>query len=98
MRTLALLLVAALAGLNLFAYLDTVPGLQGDEAWSGLRAHDIAHGLRPLSGLTSYTGPQQQYLLAPLCELLGYHVWVLRSLTAIATLAALALIIRLAWI
>jgi hypothetical protein len=56
MRTLILLLAAALAVLNLSVFLDTVPGLQGDEAWSGLQRHEIAHGLRPMSGLTPYTG------------------------------------------
>lgn len=84
--------VAAL--LLLFPLLGTVPGLHGDEAWSGLRADEILHGNHTLIGMNGYTGPLHQYVLAPLFWLFGFHVWLLRFPTAVASLVCLFLYFR----
>ncbi len=70
-----------LAAFLLFPFLNTVPGLHGDEAWAGVRAHEIMEGRRPLIGMNWYTGPIHQYLLVPLLRAFGYKVVVLRLLT-----------------
>jgi 4-amino-4-deoxy-L-arabinose transferase-like glycosyltransferase len=77
------------AVVQLTPFLDTVPGLHGDEAWSGLRARAILDGQISAYGLTVYTGPVHQILLLPLLETLGYRVWVLRSLTVITSLLSI---------
>jgi 4-amino-4-deoxy-L-arabinose transferase-like glycosyltransferase len=80
-----------LAFLLLFPYLATVPGLHGDEAWVGLRAHEILRGARPLFGMNYYTGPIHQYLEAPILNALGFQVEVLRAITALASLTCVFL-------
>jgi 4-amino-4-deoxy-L-arabinose transferase-like glycosyltransferase len=80
-----------LGALLLVPFLGDVPGLHGDEAWVGLRVHEIAQGARPLYGMNAYTGPVHQYLLLPLLEVFGYRVWALRSFTVVASLLALLL-------
>lgn len=71
---------------------DSIPGIHGDEAWSLLRSWEIGHGLRPFTGINSYTGSVFQYLLAPIFQILGYSVQVLRWTSAVLNMATLALI------
>ena len=79
----------AIGAALLLPKLGTIPGPHGDEAWFGLRAHKIvAAGARPLGGMTPYTGPLYQYLLAPVMALGGYEVAALRSLGVAASLVA----------
>jgi 4-amino-4-deoxy-L-arabinose transferase-like glycosyltransferase len=89
----ALLAVAlAIGAALLIPFLDTVPGLQGDEAWAGLRAHTLANGELSFYGMNVYTGPIHQWLLLPLLETLGYHVWSLRLLTVLTSLLSVWLL------
>ena len=81
-----LAIALGLVALQLVPFLDTLPGLHGDEAWAGLRAHGVLDGQISVYGLTAYTGPVHQLLLVPVLETLGYHVWALRSLTVFASL------------
>lgn len=78
----------AIGAALLLSWLGSVPGLQGDEAFAGLRAHAIAQGARPLTGMTPYTGPMHQMIAAPLLEILGYSTAVLRLTGALGTLLA----------
>ena len=59
-------------------WLDTVPGLHADEAFSGMRSWDILGGKVFLSGLTSYTGPLFHYYVAGFLGPFGPTVWALR--------------------
>lgn len=70
-------------------FASSVPGPHHDEAWIILRAQEIANGLRPLSGMTFYTGALHQYLLWPLFEIFGYKLEVLRISSAIFNTLAL---------
>ena len=84
-----MLLTSAFAVLLLFPLLGTIPGLHADEAWAGLRAHEILNGGRPMIGMNPYTGPLHQFLLAPLLHLLGFTVDVLRLPTAVFSVVSL---------
>jgi hypothetical protein len=88
---MALLAAVGIGAWLLSFRLSTIPGLHGDEAWAGLRAEAILRGARPMLGMNAYTGPVQQYLLAPLLYSLGTKVAVLRALTAGLNLASLCL-------
>lgn len=91
-HTLSLGVALGLAALSLLSFLDIVPGLHGDEAWAGYRAHRIAtEGFRPSFGMNAYTGPVHQYLLAPVLQWLGYTVFALRLPTVLASLATVLL-------
>jgi 4-amino-4-deoxy-L-arabinose transferase-like glycosyltransferase len=81
-----LAIALGLATLQLIPFLDRLPGLHGDEAWAGLRAHATLEGQISVYGLTAYTGPIHQLLLVPVLETFGFQVWALRSLTVIASL------------
>jgi uncharacterized membrane protein len=84
-------LAFGLAGLLLLYFLTTVPGLHGDEAWPGVRSWEIWHGKRPMIGMTWYTGPMQQYMLAPLLAVFGRKVLILRLFTVGTSLITLCL-------
>jgi hypothetical protein len=73
-------IIFLISAVLLFAWLDTVPGLHGDEAWVGLRANDIVRGDRPLLGMNGYTGSLHQYFAAFAFRFFGMKVWSLRCL------------------
>ncbi len=79
----------AVAAFLLFAFIGKIPGLHGDETWNFVLAKRIAGGLCPLSSANSYTGPFFQIILAPLFEIFGYRVWVMRGAAALLNLAGL---------
>src|SRR5437899_1608718 len=87
-------LAIAIGVVTLFPFLASVPGLQGDEAWAGLRAVDIVNGLRPTIGMNEYTGPFHQYLIAALFGLIGHSVTALRLITAMSFLLVIPLYYR----
>jgi hypothetical protein len=69
------------------------PGLESDEAWFGLAAHDILdHGVLSLSGMTWYTGNLYPALVAGAFALLGEGVLQLRLLGALANAAAFSIL------
>lgn len=80
-----LALSAALAAAFLFPFLGKIPGLNGDEAWLGLKVGEILAGNYPFCGLRFYTGPLHYYLLAPFLQGFGYTVGSLRLFTAITS-------------
>lgn len=86
--------IAALALALTAAFVNTLPGLNGDEAWVLLRVREIAGGDRPTGGMSSYTGVLHAYLLWPLCRLFGYRVVVLRLFSATCNVAALMFLMR----
>jgi len=86
-----LLGAVGIGGLLVFPLLGTLPGLHGDEAWVGLRAHDILHGARPMLGMNGYTGPLHQYLVALLFHFFGCNVAALRVVTGITALFSIVL-------
>jgi 4-amino-4-deoxy-L-arabinose transferase-like glycosyltransferase len=71
--------------------LDAIPGLHGDEAWVGLRAHAIWNGERPVTGMNAYTGPIYEFLMAAWLRLVGYRVFTLRLLTSLTSLLTIVL-------
>lgn len=86
-KNLAPLLISlAIAVLVLVPFLGTIPGLNGDEAWAGVRAHEILGGRRPMVGMTWYAGPVQQYLMAPGLAEFGFRVSTLRLFTVVNSL------------
>ena len=85
-----------LALLLLLPFLATIPGLHGDEAWAGVRAHEIAQGMRPIIGMNWYTGSLYDYLLCPGLAVLGYHVFALRLFTVGNSLLCVVLYFLLA--
>src|SRR5579871_3616007 len=89
---IALIVALCAAGAVLSLHLDTVPGLHGDEAWVGIRAHDILLGARPVLGMNEYTGAVHQYLVAGLMWVFGCHVWVLRAISVVCALASVWLL------
>lgn len=74
---------------GLFFFLDSVPGLHGDEAWIGVRVYQITAGSHSLQGMNFYTGSLYQYLELPILKSFGYNVFALRLLTAILWQVAL---------
>jgi 4-amino-4-deoxy-L-arabinose transferase-like glycosyltransferase len=89
-------LAAAIALAMLLPCLGSVVGLHGDEAWAGLRAAEILHGLRPLLGMNEYTGPFHQYLIAAVFSMTGFSVGALRLTTAICFLMIIPIYFRVA--
>lgn len=85
------MLALAVAAVVLFYKIETIPGLHGDEAWAGLRAHAILNGERPTTGMNTYTGPLYGFLLAPVLWLLGANVFALRVPTVAAAIVTVAL-------
>lgn len=83
----ALTFAAALVSL----WLDSVPGLHGDEAWVGTSAHDILNGGRPILGMNGYTGAIHQYLAAVFLRAFGLKVWALRGFGALSSLLSVGL-------
>jgi hypothetical protein len=81
-----LALSLCIAAVLLCSRLSVIPGLHGDEAWAGLRAHAIWNGERSLKGMNEYTGPVYEFLMAPWLGLLGYRVFALRLPTSMASL------------
>jgi hypothetical protein len=73
--------------------LDNIPGVNGDEAWYGLRAMDILHG--QAWNVATPTGnvpnPLFLYPLVLLHLVLHPAIWVLRSVALASGLAALAI-------
>jgi len=86
-----LALSLGLAALLLIPFLGTIPGLHGDEAWAGVRAHEIVDGMRPMVGMTSYTGAMYQYLLVPGMAAFGFNVTILRAFTVATSLICVVL-------
>jgi hypothetical protein len=82
-------LALAIGAALLLPKLGTIPGLHGDEPGS---ACGLTRSSRPAldrwGGMTPYTGPLYQYLLAPVLALGGYEVAALRSLGVAANLVA----------
>ena len=68
------ILVCVLTFILLSIFPESVPGLHMDEAWSFVRAHEIASGAHPLNGTNGYTGTIFQYLLVPVFKVFGYKV------------------------
>jgi 4-amino-4-deoxy-L-arabinose transferase-like glycosyltransferase len=62
--------------------LDRIPGLNGDEALAGLRAHQVMLGQGDLRGLVPYTGGLYEYGLAAFLWLFGTSVFGLRFFPA----------------
>ena len=61
--------------------LADVPGLQGDEAWFGLRAHDILRGENDsIHGLNGYTGALFPFLVSLVFRACGESVSALSKL------------------
>ena len=80
------------AGVGMSYGLSEVVGLNLDEAWAGNRAVQIQNGLVPLTGITPYTGPWHQYLVALVFSCLGGpSVEALRAVGVVANLMALGL-------
>ncbi len=63
--------------------LDRIPGLNGDEALAGLRAHEILLGQGGIGGLVPYTGGLYEYGLAAFLWLFGTTVFGLRLFPAV---------------
>jgi hypothetical protein len=79
--------------------LDTMPGLHGDEAWVGLRAHEIATGASSsVHGVNFYTGVLMPYLATLSFRAFGTSVLSLRAIGVAANLAAIALLAATAWV
>lgn len=62
--------------------LERIPGLNGDEALAGLRAHQVMLGQGDLHGLVPYTGGLYEYGLAAFLWLFGTSVFGLRFFPA----------------
>lgn len=81
-RPRALALCAAftiLIGLLIFWKIDRTPGLNADEAWTGLRAMDIQRdGLTSPHGMNWYTAPMHAAMVAKTFDILGTGTWQLR--------------------
>lgn len=92
--TAPLILSLVIAAATLFPARSTIPGLHGDEAWVGLRAHDILRGARPIVGMNNYTGPVHQYLVAILFHFFGCSVGILRLVTPLVALPTIILFHR----
>jgi len=70
---------SVLLGLLIFWKLDSVPGLNADEAWTGLRAMEIQRdGLTSPHGMNWYTAPIHAAMAAKTFDLLGTGTWQLR--------------------
>ena len=82
LRRQAPLLLILLAGVALrTAWISSVAGLEGDEAWFGFTAHTYlrgAHPHLPIAGMNPYTGPPFLYLLMGVQDWLGPGIWSLR--------------------
>jgi 4-amino-4-deoxy-L-arabinose transferase-like glycosyltransferase len=89
--SLALAIALLLALVLLLPFLESVPGLHGDEAWVGLRVHALSEGYHTVYGMTPYTGSVHQYLMLPWMQLFGYRVWVLRAFTAVTSVLSVLL-------
>lgn len=88
----ALALCAAftlLLGLLIFWRLDTAPGLNADEAWTGMRALEIQErGLLSPHGMNWYTAPLHAALVAKTFDLFGPGTWQMRLSGALLNTAA----------
>jgi len=77
-----------------FYKLDVLPGLHGDEAWVGLKAHEYqSQPLDRLSGMTYYTGVLQSLTAEVSFKLFGLGVYQLRVPSSIINLIALIIIV-----
>jgi 4-amino-4-deoxy-L-arabinose transferase-like glycosyltransferase len=76
-------LALLISALMVFLWLNSVPGLHADEAFVGIRAHDIIQGERPILGMNGYTGSIHQYFAALSLSLFGFQVWALRAFGAL---------------
>ncbi|MGY3055624.1 hypothetical protein ACVWYG_003845 [Pedobacter sp. UYEF25] len=77
-----------------FYKLDILPGLHGDEAWSGLKANDyIKDGVTGYAGMNNYTGIFQPLLNAFSFKLLGVGVFQLRYTTIVFNLLGIGMIL-----
>jgi len=73
--------------------LDILPGLHGDEAWAGLKAHDYQlSGIDQLSGMTPYTGILQNLMAELSFKFFGVGVFQLRLPGTVANLISLVII------
>lgn len=77
--TLFLCLITAMR----LVLLEQIPGLNGDEALAGLRAHQVLLGQGDLRGLVPYTGGLYEYGLAAFLWLFGTNVFGLRFFPAL---------------
>src|SRR5690606_17548850 len=93
LERLVLLLGCFALGAIILSGLKHFPGLEGDEAWFGLAAHDILdRGVQSLSGMTWYTGNLYPASIAGVFALFGEGVPQLRLLGALANAAALSIL------
>jgi hypothetical protein len=77
-----------------FFKLETLPGLHGDEAWVGIKAHDYKlNGIDKLSGMTYYTGILQTKLAEFSFTNFGMGVRQLRLPGVVVNIIALIIII-----
>jgi hypothetical protein len=77
-----------------FYKLDILPGLHGDEAWVGLKAHAYqSQALDRLSGMTYYTGILQNLVAQLSFNLFGIGVYQLRIPGAFINLLSLIIIV-----
>jgi hypothetical protein len=96
-------MIAAAAAIGVFLYLallifyrlSSLPSLHADEARFGLASISVMeHGIKTIHGVNSRTGALYPWIISLGFQLKGANVFALRSVGAIANLAALAL---LAW-
>jgi len=79
--------------------LDALPGLHGDEAWFGLKAHQyLTSGVDHVYGMNTYTGILQPCVSALVFKMAGLGVTQLRIAGAIFNLLALFIIYRVLWL
>ena len=73
------LIIVLLAFIIRLPYLSSVPGLQFDEAWYGIRTYEIMKGIIfPYKGMNDYTSPVIEYLRVPFYWIFGINVFSLR--------------------
>ncbi|MEI6490961.1 MAG: glycosyltransferase family 39 protein [Verrucomicrobiota bacterium] len=83
--------VLVLAALFRFIWLDRVPGINGDEAWLGCKAYDVAKGAK-LDWITYSRNIENPFFMLPLIWLHQHWEpsgWLLRSVAAVSGLLTL---------
>jgi hypothetical protein len=93
--------IAAAAAMGVFLYLawlifyrlSSLPGLHADEARFGLASINVMeYGIKTIHGVNSRTGALYPWIISLAFRLKGVNIFALRSVGAIANLAALALL------
>src|SRR5215472_3045281 len=81
-----------------FFRIASFPGLHGDEAWSGLRALEIAQsGVSSVHGMTWYSGALFPSLVAAAFSLFGPSIFTLRLVGALLNWVALVIAAAAFW-